>query len=472
MTFLNSSIEKEDFVAREMARQSLYFYSRWMFLKRRGFNWVRSGHHKLICDALTRVFNGDCRRLIINVPPRYAKTELAVLNFISWAMGRCPDAGFLHVSYSASLAIKNSSETRAILQHPEYQSIFPACRLKTDSKADWSTTEGGGIHAAGSGGSITGFGGGSLKSAFAGAIIIDDPHKADEATSPVSRNSVIDWFGNTLESRANNRDTPIVLIMQRLHQEDLSGFLLGGGNGETWEHLCLPAIQDDGTALWPEKHNIEELTRMERANPYVFAGQYMQSPAPRKGGLFKVDQISIIDSLPAGKIKWVRGWDLAASKDAGCFTVGVKLGQTDDGRLIVGDVARDRVDTDRRDNMLVSVASQDGRSVKISLPQDPGQAGKSQKTYIGRLLTGYNFIITQETGSKEVRADGIASQSNIGNLVLMRGDWNKEFLDELRLFPMGKYSDQVDALSRAFDEFNKDRFRLKINPEILNHIHY
>src|SRR5690606_8763121 len=105
---------------------------------------------------------------------------------------------------------------------------------------------------------------------FGGAIVIDDPHKPDEATSEVMRENVIEWFQNTLESRKNSKDTPIILIMQRLHENDLAGWLLAGGNGEQWEHVCLPAIQEDGTALWPEKHSLEDLRRMEGASPYVF----------------------------------------------------------------------------------------------------------------------------------------------------------------------------------------------------------
>lgn len=102
--------------------------------------------------------------------------------------------------------------------------------------------------------------------------MLDDLHKADEARSEVRRQNVIDWFQNTLESRKNSPDTPIVVIMQRLHENDIAGWLLDGGNDEEWEHLCLPAIQDDGTALWPEKHDIETLRLMEQAAPYVFAG--------------------------------------------------------------------------------------------------------------------------------------------------------------------------------------------------------
>ncbi len=118
------------------------------------------------------------------------------------------------------------------------------------------------VYAVGAGGTITGYGAGKVRDGFGGAILVDDPHKADEARSEVMRQNVIDWFQTTLESRKNSPETPIILVMQRLHENDLAGWLLGGGNGEEWEHLCLQALQDDGTALWPEKHSAKELRRI------------------------------------------------------------------------------------------------------------------------------------------------------------------------------------------------------------------
>ncbi len=140
--------------------------------------------------------------------------------------------------------------------------VFPEFELRDDSKAkdDWRTAKGGVCYSQGTGGTITGFGAGKFRDSFGGAIIIDDPHKASEARSNTIRKGVIEWFQNTLESRTNSPDTPIIVIMQRLHEEDLAGWLLDGGNGEEWGSiLCLSAIQPDGSALWPEKHNIETL---------------------------------------------------------------------------------------------------------------------------------------------------------------------------------------------------------------------
>jgi predicted phage terminase large subunit-like protein len=442
----------ERLAAAELAREDLYFYTRWMFYQRRRFFWKRGPHHKTICDALTRVFRGECRRLIINVAPRYSKTELAVSNFVSWTMGQYPDAEFIHTSYGAKLAAKNALATREMLSHPAYQEIFPAAMLDPSSSArdDWKTTAGGVLYATGSSGPITGFGAGKQRDGFGGAIIIDDPHKPDEAESETVREGVIEWFQNTLESRTNTPDTPIILIMQRLHERDLAGWLLNGGNGETWEHVCIPARNEDGTPLWPEKHTAADLARMEEANPYVFAGQYMQAPAPRDGGVFKPSRIDIVDALPAG-LELIRGWDLAATKNAGDWTVGGKLGRTPDGTLWIADVERERGGPDDVERLLVSTAKRDGPRVMQSVPQDPGQAGKAQAAYLGKKLIGVPFSFSTETGDKATRAAPFAAQVNVGNVKMLRAPWNDALIGEMRMFPNGAFDDQIDALSRAFN---------------------
>jgi predicted phage terminase large subunit-like protein len=448
---------------RRRARDDLYTFARWMFRARKGYGWREARHHALICDALMRVFRGDCKRLVINVPPRYSKTELAVVNFIAWAFGHVPDAEFIHASYSGVLAGNNSANVRELVQHEEFGNIFPQCRTASDARAHWTTTKGGVMYATGAGGTITGFGAGKHRDGFGGAIIIDDPHKADEAASDVIRQGVIDWFQNTLESRKNGPDTPIIVIMQRLHERDLAGWLLGdrgkdmrgppveGGNGEVWEHLCLSALDDYNEPLWPEKHDAATLQRMEQAAPYVFAGQYRQRPAPPSGGVIKPDLIAIVDAVPANVVEWARGWDLGAST-GGDFTVGLRVGRMSDGRYVIADVKRDRLETADRDRLIRNTADGDGMGrVKQSLPQDPGAAGKAQVQYLSKQLAGHSLHWTPETGDKVVRATPFASQVNVGNVVMVRGAWNDAWKDEARLFPNGAFDDQVDAAARAFN---------------------
>ena len=482
-------------VARQAAKQDFYFYSRWMFLRRRGYKWLRGVQHKAICDKLVDVYLGLCKRLIINVAPRYSKTELAVINWISWTLGHVPDAEYIHTSYSGRLAANNSWQTRDMVTHPEYQAIFrkydedgvdagPAVVLRTDSQArdEWRTTDGGCVYAVGAGGTITGYGAGKHRAGFGGAIVIDDPHKADEARSDVVREGAISWFKDTLESRCNSPETPIILIMQRLHENDLAGWLLGnrgptgsngvpipGGNGEIWDHLCLETLIDRGReygpetdekryyALWPEKHTVTDLLRMKQAKPYTFSGQYQQSPSAPEGNIFKPDMIEVIEAIPVGT-KFVRAWDLGATDGSGDYTVGFKLGRIPDGRFLIADIVRDQMGPETVEKVLKATASRDGRATKIRLPQDPGQAGKSQAKNLTKLLAGYTVVSKPVTGDKIVRAEPFAAQVNVGNVVALNGPWLPEMRGEMKVFNNGLYDDIIDAGSDAFSELNDPTF--------------
>jgi predicted phage terminase large subunit-like protein len=215
--------------------------------------------------------------------------------------------------------------------------------------------------------------------------------------------------------------------------------------------VCCPAITEGGESLWPAKWSVEELRRMEAANPYVFSGQYQQRPSPKDGGLFKPDQLKPIDALPAEKIEWVRGWDLA-STTTGDYTAGVKLGRLADGRLIIGDVVRLRVGPDERDLSILNACKRDGYECKPCIPQNPGQAGVTQIKYLTRQLVGYSVKSSPESGHKVVRAEPLAAQINVGNVLMLKAPWNDALMSEMRMFPNGAKDDQIDALSRGFGE--------------------
>ena len=253
-------------------------------------------HHKRIAAALDRVFSGQCTRLIINCPPRYSKTEM-LKAFVKKGLAINPASKYIMLSYSANLALDNSERIKDAVASEWYSDIFPWVQIKRDSrsKQKWYTTAGGGIYATSSDGQVTGFGAGLVKeesagdfedidtanNVWGGAIIIDDPLKPLDASSPVKRQKVNDQFENTIRSRVNDRSTPIIIIMQRLHKQDLCGYLLDLEPDE-WEVLSLPALSVDSegreTALYPFKHTVEELHKIQAANRFTFETQYQQNP--------------------------------------------------------------------------------------------------------------------------------------------------------------------------------------------------
>lgn len=247
----------------------------------------RESHYISICRALSKVARGETKRLIINVPPRYGKTEL-LIHFIAWTLAQFPQSNYIYVSYSHSLAKKQTHIIRSILQMPEYKNLFNiSIKEDTSAKDNFEIAQGGSVYAAGAGGSITGRGAGIKgSSSFGGCIVIDDIIKPDEATSDTIREGINEWYHNTLHSRVNSPHTPIVFIGQRLHEDDLAANLIKSGE---WETLIIPSIDVAGNPLHPEMHTIHALKSMQNISPYVFSAQYQQDPQPAGGGIFKSD---------------------------------------------------------------------------------------------------------------------------------------------------------------------------------------
>ncbi len=300
MQIANTNIE-DDLIHHKLVNSLLYFTQ--IFYKIRtgrrfelSYPVGRESHFITISKGLVQVFDGKIKKLMITVPPRYAKTELAI-NFVAWSMAQYPDSNYIYTSYSHSLAKKQTQTIRSILQLKEYQEIF-GVKLKDDTSAkdNFETTENGSVYAAGAGGSITGRGAG-LKGVdrFGGARIIDDIHKPNEAYSEVIRQSVKDWYYDTFASRANSPNTPIIYIGQRVHEDDLAANLLKEGD---WNLIELRALDEAGNALYPEMHTVEELKKMEKVSPYIFWAQYQQNPQPAGGGIFKEDWFVLHEEEP------------------------------------------------------------------------------------------------------------------------------------------------------------------------------
>lgn len=319
----NTNITEDQYIA-SLCVNSQLFHTRYFFKKNFGRKFVVGDHHKLICDALDKVINGEITRLIINVGPRFSKTEIAVKNFISRGLSVNPASKFIHISYSAELALDNSEEIRETVESDAYQELFPVkLKQSTRSKKKWYTEAGGGVYATSAAGQLTGFGAGAIdkeeaeelispaqkkeleeeqknideflpdpdpKEKFAGAIVIDDPIKPEDAFSDKIRNRVNKRFETTIRTRVNSRRTPIVIIMQRLHEEDLCGYLMRAEPDE-WVVLSLPALSKDKNgnfvSLWPFKMTVEELLKIRKLDQYVFDTQYQQDPTPIEGLMYR-----------------------------------------------------------------------------------------------------------------------------------------------------------------------------------------
>jgi len=256
----------------------------------------RESHYITIMKALVDVFEGRTQNIIINVPPRYGKTEI-LINFVAWCLSIYPDCNFIYTSYSHTLAKKQTQTIRQILQLPPYKKIFGIdLREDVSAKDNFETTQGGSVYAVGAAGTIVGMGSG-IKGVdrFGGAFIMDDMHKPDEVTSDTMREAVIDWFYNTAQSRINSPKTPFIFIGQRLHEDDLPSHLIKNGD---WKTIIIPAIDSVGNVLHPEMHSREQLLKMKNENPYVFSAQYQQDPQPAGGGIFKPEWFPLLDEDP------------------------------------------------------------------------------------------------------------------------------------------------------------------------------
>lgn len=435
-------------------RTDLLAFTQYIFKARKGADLKPSPHHAVICDALERVTAGYCPRLIINIPPRSGKTELAVKSYIAWCMGNFPDSEFIHASYSKRLATTNTWETRAIMQHEAYAEIFGAASFRQDSNAkdEFRTDAGGIVYATGAEGTITGYGAGKMRDNFGGAIIIDDPHKAGEGNSDTMRQNVIDWFSQTMESRANNKPhTPIIIIMQRLHEADLSGWLLDGGNGEEWAHINIPAIQDD-QSFWPDQFPMSELRRMEKANPYVFAGQYMQRPAPLGGGIFKDEWWQYADMPPMIEHRTIYADTAQKTKEQNDYSVFECWGKTQSGQAIMLDMVRGKWEAPE----LLERARAFYHKHRLITGQGTLRAFKVEDKASGTGLIqtlkreGVPVVPIPRSIDKVTRAYDAAPFIQSGNVVLMRNCPHlSDFLAEASAFPNGTHDDTLDPMMDA-----------------------
>ena len=449
------NITKRDKVLKVKCEKDLLFFTRYIYKENTNRNFKTAPHFIEIAKTLHKVHKGEINRLIINIPPRYGKTELAVKCFIAWSLAKNPQCKFIHLSYSDSLALDNSSQTKEYIESDSFQHLWQM-NLKKDaqSKSKWFNDFGGGVYATSSGGAITGFGAGVSESKeFSGAIIIDDPLKPDDAFSEVKRKAINDRYNNTIRSRVNSRETPIIVIMQRLHEDDMSGYLLDGGSGEEWHHLCLPALDENNEPLWSDKHTFEELESIRQSDRYTFAGQYMQKPAPDEGGEWKKEWFNIVNqnAIPSG-IEWNMYIDGAYTKETSNDPTGIQIAGRLNNQLYVLTSIDKYLEMPELIRFIPNFITSLGIQIKM-VYVEPKASGKS----IVQLLKNQTNINVAEIKSKLTSVSKIERARTVspfiegGKINLVDGKWIDNYLSQIAMFPNAKHDEHIDLTSYSID---------------------
>jgi predicted phage terminase large subunit-like protein len=397
---------------------------------------------------LDRVTSGEIKRLMLFVPPRHGKSELATIHYPAFRLEQEPSQRVVIAAYNATLAEKFSRRVRGIARN----------RIALDPERsavnDWQTAQGGGCRAVGVGGGITGQGG--------DLIIIDDPVKSrEEADSPTYRDRVWNWYTDDLYTRLEP-NASIILIMTRWHEDDLAGRILASNQADQWTVVDLPALamagdalgRSEGAPLCPDRYDLPALLDIKQTlGPRGWQALYQQKPAPPEGAMFKRHWFAIVKSIPAAVAR-VRYWDLAgADTGKGDYTVGLLMAKSADGRFWIEDVIRVQLTAHPRNQLITRTAELDSQRgpVQTIVEQAPGLAKEATDTVI-RILAGYNAKADRVSSDKVTRAEPFAAQAEAGNVALLAGVWNTTFLDELTAFPYVDHDDQTDTGSGALNQ--------------------
>lgn len=426
--------------------------------------YIHGWHIDAMCEHLEAVTRGQITRLLVNVPPGTMKSLVHSVLWPAWEWGPMGLASmrYLTTSYAEKFVKRDSRRMRDLVQSEWYRSLWPEIELVRAGEMSFANTKTG---------NREGMAFQSLTAGRGDRVIIDDPHSTETAESEADRDTTTRIFRESVTTRLNDpAKSAIVVVMQRLHQKDVSGLILDLGLG--YDHLMLPmefeparrcstsiGFRDPRTSeselLFPERFPRAVVERDKTIlGSYAAAGQFQQRPAPREGGQFKRGWFEVVEAAPS-RARRVRRWDFAGSEPTPGtdpdWTVGLKMAEAE-GIYYIEHIVRDRVSEAGVAKLLKSTGMADGRQVPIRIPQDPGSAGKSYALSLIRHMTGWDIKAARETGSKEVRAKGIEAQAEAGNVKLVNGPWVEAFLDEVSMFPNAAHDDQVDAMSGAFEE--------------------
>lgn len=448
-------------------------YTRFVFKTTKGQKFIVGKHHQIICEALDKVIRGETKRLIINIAPRYGKTELAVKSFIEYGLSLNPASKFLHLSYSDDLVLDSSREIRETLQDETIAPLF-GVNIMSKSGKKWYTDKGGGLYAVSTGGQVTGFGAGKVDyddeekkaidefipyydSKFAGAIVIDDPIKPEDALSDNLREKVNQRFETTIRNRVNSRNTPIVIIMQRLHEHDLCGYLMET-EPEKWTVISLPCIQIDRNgkecALWEHKHTLEELHELKDIEPFVFDTQYMQNPMPVEGLMYR--EFKTYETIPfSKKVIHCNYTDTAdTGKDYLCS---ICYDELPEGNYVT-DILYTKKPMEYTEQATAQMVTKQGTEVCFI---ESNNGGRGFMRNVERITREYgntktSFVDFTQTQNKQVRI--FIHSNGVNNMLIFPKDWEKrwpEFARSIKSYRKeggNARDDAPDALTGTFEK--------------------
>ena len=415
-------------------------------------NW----HIDSVAWHLEQCMQGKIRRLIITLPPRNLKSICASVAFPAWVLGIDPTRRIIDVSYSEDLAKKHSRDCRAVMEFPWYRAVFPGTRLDSgkNTEIEFMTTQRGFRLATSVGGTLTGRGG--------NIIIIDDPLKPTDAMSETKRETVKQWYNGTLYPRLDSKaDDVIILVMQRLHVDDLVGHVL---EQEPWVHLNLAAIAESsqrvqtgpetfidrraGDVLHPEHESRETLDDIKSVlGTYAYSAQYLQSPVPAGGTMIKWSWFRFYDEAPplGENDRIIQSWDTASKAgelhDYSVCTTWQEIGNS----YYLVDACRERLEYPELRKRVVAEAQRQGADVVLI--EDKGSG-----THLVQDLNDEGIVrpidILPE-GDKITRMAAQSAKIEAGYVYLPENaPWLQDFQTEILQFPHGRHDDQVDSLSQ------------------------
>ena len=439
----------------EKARDSFMEYIRYIWP---GF--VEGRHHRIIADKLTRVAKGECKRLIVNMPPRHTKSEFASVYFPSWIMGLRPDMKIMQTTHTADLSIRFGRKVRNLMDTEEYKRVFSQVKLAADSKSAgrWETGQGGEYFAAGVGGAITGRG--------ADLLIIDDPHSEQDALSPTAMEAAYEWYTSGPRQRLQPGGT-IVIVMTRWSTMDLTGKLLGRqtkDHADQWEIVELPAIlEDTGNVLWPEFWKKEELESVKASIPInKWSAQYQQNPTSEEGAIIKREWWNIWTKDRPPQCDYViQSYDTAFSKKenadySAITTWGVfSPGEGKADAIILLDAIRGRWDFPELKEAAFDLYQQYEPDMVLVEAQASGTPLTHELRASGIPVVNYR---PSRGNDKTTRVHAVSPVFESGMVWAPDFEFADEVIEECAAFPFGEHDDYVDSMTQAILRFRQGNF--------------